>query len=451
MASWWSRWFGNRSTATPAAGPAPQESQRTARPSAAPREQDPQAAVTSPGGKRAADAALPVARRLLIDRDGRLSGFEFPVPDVMGKRLAQGAGDVVIGAHARALLAALQPTVAAGRVAMATLPSGLLGREGIVEQVPPKAWLVVEPSSLDDPLPPWWDALLQRGVHLGVDQVPHRRAWFVRIDCSTLDRAAAIAAVMACREAAPRARIVASQLADVDDVEAVLRAGADLASGRHEHMRQMPEGATLSPAMVQVQRLMNQVLHDAELSKIADGIRADVGLSYELLRYANSPLLALSQKVDSVDAAVMLLGRDPLFRWLCGRLLAASKGRTAARALQEIALARAILFEKLAPAVGAPASTLFTLGLLSLLDVMVPMPMAQAVAPLGLPQAARDALVDRTGPWASLLALAQSLERGDLATAEPLAQAWGGIDAAAAAAERAWAEAAEASASMWAS
>jgi EAL and modified HD-GYP domain-containing signal transduction protein len=398
----------------------------------------------------AADAALPVARRLLIDRDGRLAGFEFPVPDVMGKRLAQGADDRVVSAHARALLAALQPTVDAGRVAMATLPAGLLAREGIVEQVPPKAWLVVSAESLPEPPPPWWGALTDRGVRLGVEQVPHRRAWFVRVDCSALDRDAAIAAVMACREAAPRARIVASQMADVDDVEAVLRAGADLASGRHEHMRQVPQGATLSPAMVQVQRLMNQVLHDAELSAIADGIRADVGLSYELLRYANSPLLGLSQQIDSVDSAVMLLGRDALFRWLCARLLAASKGRSAARALQEIALARALLFERLAPAGDAPPSTLFTLGLLSLLDVMVPMPMAAAVAPLGLPQDVRDALVDRSGPWASLLTLAQSLERGDIAGAEPAALQWGGIDEAAAAAEKAWAAAAEASASVWA-
>jgi len=58
--------------------------------------------------------------------------------------------------------------------------------------------------------------------------------------------------------------------------------------------------------------------------------------------------------------------------------------------------------------------------------------------------------VDRAGPWASLLTLAQSLERGDIAGAEPMARAWGGIEEAAAAAEQAWAAAAEASASVWA-
>lgn len=412
-----------------------------------------------PGGRGNALAAgaadrrgtVPVARRLLIDRDGRLAGFEFPLPDVMRKRLAQGAGDVVIAAHARALLAALRPVAEGGRVAMASLPGAMLQREAVLHEVPPKVWIVVEAKDLQDPPPAWWPVLKERSVRLGCEQVPQRLAGFVRIDCSELDRDAAIAAITACREAAPKARVVASQLADVDDVEAVLRAGADLASGRYEHMRQVPQGATLSPAMALVSRLMNQLLNDADLGVIAAGIRDDVGLSYELLRFANSPMMGLQRQVDAVDQAVLLLGRDPLFRWLCARLLAANRGRASARALQEIALARAALFERLAPAAGAPASTLFTLGLLSLIDVMVPMPMAEAVAPLRLPEDVRAALVDRQGPWAPLLALAQCLERGDLPSAQPLAEVYGGIDEVAAAAEHAWAYAAETGAALWSS
>lgn len=456
MAGWLSRWFGRSAPPTPAPAP-PVETVRPAEPDS--RKAPVPAATgvalpasTAPGRPPAgggAQATIPVARRLLIDRNGQLAGFEFPLPDVMRKRLDQGAGDVVIGAHARAFVAALRPVADSGRVAMASLPGALLERDVVAQEVPPKVWLVVPAEDLTDPPPAWWSLLKERAVNLGTEQVPSRRAAFVRIDCSALDRSAAIAAVMACREAAPKARVVASQLADVDDVEAVLRAGADLASGRHEHMRQVPQGATLSPAMAQVSRLMNQVLRDTELSVIAAGIREDVGLSYELLRYANSPMMGLQRQVEAVDQAVLLLGRDPLFRWLCGRLLAANKGRASARALQEIALARASLFERLAPAVGAPPSTLFTLGLLSLVDVMVPMPMAEAVAPLRLPEDVRAALVDRQGPWAPLLELAQALERGDTATAQPLAEAFGGIDEVAAAAEQAWAYAAEAAAALW--
>lgn len=402
------------------------------------------------GAKPARPTSAPVGRRLLIDREGRLAGFEFPLPDVMQRRLSQGAGDVIVGAHARALMAALGPVAASGRVAMASLPGALLERESVAQEVPRGAWLALPAEDLGDPPPSWWAVLQEREVRVGAEQVPHRRASFVRIDCSDLQRDAAIAAVTACREAAPRARLVASQLADVDDVEAVLKAGADLASGRYELMRQVPQGSALPPAMSQVSALMNQVLRDEDLSVVAAGIRQDVGLSYDLLRYANSPLMGLRRQVDSLDQAVMVLGRDPLFRWLCARLLVAGRGRTSARALQEIALARASLFERLAPAAGGAPSTLFTLGLLSLLDVMVPMPMAEALAPLNLPEDVRAALVDRKGPWARLLELAQCLERGDLNGAAPLAAAYGGMEEVAACAEQAWAYAAEIGASLWA-
>jgi len=45
---------------------------------------------------------------------------------------------------------------------------------------------------------------------------------------------------------------------------------------------------------------------------VADAVRADVALTYRLLRYANSPALGLSRGVDSVEQAVQLLGWQKL-------------------------------------------------------------------------------------------------------------------------------------------
>lgn len=278
--------------------------------------------------------------------------------------------------------------------------------------------------------------------------MPQRGASFVRIDAAGLDRAAAAAAVAACRAAAPGARVVACGLADVEDVEAVLGAGADLAAGHLDRLRAMPAAASLPTSMLRVSRLLNQVVHDDGLAAIAAELRADVGLSYELLRHANSPLLGLRRQVDALDQAVMLLGRERLYRWLCARLLAAAPGRRASRALLEVALARAALFERLAPACGAPPSALYTVGLLSLLDVMVPMPMAQALAPLNLPPEAQAALIRREGPWGALLTLAACLERGDLDAAAAPAAAYGGLAAVVAANVQAWDYAAQAAAAM---
>ncbi len=196
-------------------------------------------------------------------------------------------------------------------------------------------------------------------------------------------------------------------------------------------------------------RLLHQLLHGAELAVLGAALRADVSLSYELLRHANSPLLGLSRRIDAVEPAVMLLGRDALYRWLCTRLLAALPGRGTARALQEIALARALLFEQLAPACGLAPTVGYTVGMLSLLDVMVPMPMADAIRPLNLPPATADALVHRRGPLGALLTLASCLERGDLAGAAVAAGAVGGLPAALPAHEAAWQAARAAATELW--
>jgi EAL and modified HD-GYP domain-containing signal transduction protein len=201
--------------------------------------------------------------------------------------------------------------------------------------------------------------------------------------------------------------------------------------------------------MARVSRLLNQVLQDAELGAIAAELRADVSLSYELLRHANSPLVGAQRQIEAPEQAVMLLGRDALYRWLCARLLGALPGRACARALQEIALARALLFERLASACGAAPSSLYTMGLLSLLDVMVPMPMAEALKPLNLPQPMREALVEHAGPWGGLMRLAAALERGDLAAAAAQAPAFGGMAAVMAANEAAWQSASQMAGTLW--
>ena len=443
MSGWLSRLMGRGDTAAPPAPPAPK--------AATPRPTTPPPSSNAP--RAMAEPPLPVARRPLIDREGRLAGFEFPLPELLHRRLAQGADDTVVGAHVSAWVAATRPVAESGRVALLALPDALssqwLARPALLSQLKGQ-WLVLANGAFDEGSAPSLDALRATGAVLGAAQSPQRGAGFVRIDAGGVGRTATLAAIAACRGAAPRARIVTTGMADVDDVEAVLAAGADLATGHHDRQG-APRGAVpLPPAMARVTRLLNQVLQDAELADIAAELRSDVSLSYELLRHANSPLLGLQRQVDATDQAVMLLGRDSIYRWLCARLLAALPGRATARALQEIALARALLFERLAGAVGAPAPTLYTLGLLSLLDVMVPMPMAEAVAPLKLPADMQAALVERRGPWAPLLTMAADLERGDLSAAGVHAARYGGLQVVLAANEAAWQAAGLSASHLWA-
>ena len=112
--------------------------------------------------------------------------------------------------------------------------------------------------------------------------------------------------------------------------------------------------------------------------------------------------------------------------------------------MQEHALARGRLFEGLARRAGeARPQALFTLGLLSQLDLLLQLPMASALEPLRLPDAAREALLRRSGPWAGYLAVADALEGDDEAVLDAAAAPFGGAAAVLAEAESAWGWAAQ--------
>ncbi len=61
-------------------------------------------------------------------------------------------------------------------------------------------------------------------------------------------------------------------------------------------------------------QLLNDVALDRDTNAVARAIRTDVGLSYKLLRCVNSPAMGLPRGVKSVDQAVMVLGRNELYR-----------------------------------------------------------------------------------------------------------------------------------------
>jgi EAL and modified HD-GYP domain-containing signal transduction protein len=143
--------------------------------------------------------------------------------------------------------------------------------------------------------------------------------------------------------------------------------------------------------------------------------------------------------LDSIDQAVMVLGRDALYRWVAQMLVRLAPPRTAGEALQALALARARLLEKLGHARGdANPGGLYLLGLASVLPQLLQCPLEEAIESLQLPAPAVEALREGRGPWHPYLALALALERDAMAETEALAQAFGGLPAVLGHAARAW-------------
>jgi EAL and modified HD-GYP domain-containing signal transduction protein len=392
-------------------------------------------AVPAPGRRKSAS----VVRRPLLGRRGEVAGFEFVV---IGQRVPQAAiqADPALAAEqAIALLGAMRPSLQAGQFAIATIPLEVLAMPVVIEHMPVDAHIAFpDLLELDQRRTALLETVRRRGGVPGGYGVPFQGARFVVIEGDGLDSAGLGTAAEAARRAIPGIEVVAVGLPDVDAVEAALANAVDFAGGSLERRRASRSTGEMPAQAQRACELINSVLTGTELPELAAILRADVGLSYQLLRYVNSAWIALPRTAQSVDDAVMLIGRDGLFRWLTQLLAAEAPPRPSSRALQEIAIARGRLMELLAESQAMPGTPPFTTGLLSLLDAMMGLPIGEALAPLHLPQPALRALVNGDGPWHPMLDLVRRLEQRDMQAATELAELFGGLEKVSAMADEAW-------------
>ncbi len=200
-----------------------------------------------------------------------------------------------------------------------------------------------------------------------------------------------------------------------DDFELARSAGCSAFAGGFVTRRDDWKGNSLSPHGARLASLLDRLHRGVETQEIAQILKHDLALAYRLLRYVNAAGWGLNHHITSVEQAVVLLGREPLQRWVSMMLLGSARGVPGAGAVLEVALTRARFLELLGALRGErdPAAQLFVLGLFSLLDVALKVPIEDAIRPLKLSAAMQDAILDRRGPMAPYLELALALEQGD--------------------------------------
>lgn len=166
---------------------------------------------------------------------------------------------------------------------------------------------------------------------------------------------------------------------------------------------------------LRVMQLLNLTMNHAEMAELEKQFRPDPVLSYKLLRFINSPATGLLQPVRSVNHALVVLGHDPLYRWLTLLLFASGQPDHRTLALMKNALVRARLTELLGKKKLKPKDQdgLFITGIFSLLDALLNMPMETALASLKLPTAIEVALTKREGIYAPYLDLAIACEEAE--------------------------------------
>jgi EAL and modified HD-GYP domain-containing signal transduction protein len=144
-------------------------------------------------------------------------------------------------------------------------------------------------------------------------------------------------------------------------------------------------------------------------------IKQDLALSYRLMRYINSSMFGLRSEIQSVRHAMLLMGERDIRRWATLATLSSLSNDKPAELL-EVGLIRARFCENLVPLLGRHAENgdeLFLLGLFSVLDACLDVPMAEALKDLAVPARVKGALCGVPGTMHDILNLVMAFERGD--------------------------------------
>lgn len=149
-------------------------------------------------------------------------------------------------------------------------------------------------------------------------------------------------------------------------------------------------------------------------------IKSDPMLYYRLLRYLNSALFGLRGEVKSIGQALTILGEDEIRRWcrLSG-MLELSRNKPSDLALAS--LVRARFGEELSARVEAGGVDLFQMGLLSLMDAILEIPMREVLEGLPLDASVKTVLLENKGPLTPIFDLMLAMEAGIWPRIEALA------------------------------
>ncbi len=158
---------------------------------------------------------------------------------------------------------------------------------------------------------------------------------------------------------------------------------------------------------------------ELDVRHIENLVKGEASLCYRLLRYLNSAAFGFASEIHSVRHALSILGEREVRRWI--RLVASlGAGQDKSSDLVLAALVRARFCELLSPKIQHGDSDLFLLGMLSLMDTILEIPMRQVLDNVPIDQECKAVLLGATSRLRPFYQLMLAQESGEWAAVKEL-------------------------------
>lgn len=364
-----------------------------------------------------------VARQAIFDRERRLFGYELLFrsnarPDAFdgteaGLATKQVLANSLLVIGLENLVGANKAFVNFGRVQLL---------QGLYSSLPPANTVIelLETVKPDDEVIEACRLVRAAGYQLALDDFVLRPgserlmdvADFVKIEIKSADQAGHKALVDLARKRG--LKTLAEKVETQEEFEWTRSVGYEYFQGYFFAKPANVRGRHIPSSKLHCLQLLKEAQQpELDFDRLEELILKDVSLSYQLLRYVNSPLFALTSTIRSIRQALLYFGESELRKWITLATLTRA-GDDKPNELIRHSLVRARFCELVAELASATlAETGFLTGLFSLLDALTDRPLEETLVELSLAPDIAAALAGKAAkndPLAGILDLARAYE-----------------------------------------
>ena len=312
--------------------------------------------------------------------------------------------------------------ITAGSSAFVNFTKELI-QQGIARILPPQALTIeiLEDVEPDDELMKTLLALKHDHYRIALDDFVYRPSIEPLLeicDIVKFDFRLSTADEIRCwtRQLKPRGKLLlAEKVETMQEYEFAKDLGFDYFQGYFFSRPQLMSNASIPGLKLTRLRIMTEIANpDFNFENIEAIIKADLSISYKLLKYINSPFFRRLVTIDSIHRALVMIGEVGIRRFLAVIILAELSEDRPSELLKS-SVVRAKICEDLGHQAGqrpSPAD-LFTLGLFSLIDAILEIPMQTLLADLPLSSELKQTLLGHKTGFSDYLRMTQAYEAAD--------------------------------------
>jgi c-di-GMP phosphodiesterase len=264
-------------------------------------------------------------------------------------------------------------------------------------------------------------ALSKQGFQIALDDVTSMEqiklllglAHIIKIDLMGISRAQLTELVGQLRPYRQRLKLLAEKVETQEELEYCKRLGFDYFQGYFLCKPSVIKGKRMDSARLVLMRTLAKIQDPkADFRSLGALVAQDVALSYKVLKLVNSSYYSLAKTITAIDQAIALIGLNQLRGWLTLLIMASIDNKP--HELTNIAMSRAKMCELVAKSLHQSQTELFFLvGLFSVLDAMMDLPMQEALVNLPLADEVVTGLLEQKGMTGEVLQMVLAYEHGD--------------------------------------